>query len=64
MVSSEHSRLVRACYEKAKTILRQRYDEEFHAILAEQYEQAGLEINKRTSRMAVRRAATTEQEGQ
>jgi hypothetical protein len=64
MVSPEHSRVVRGCYEKAKTILRQRHDEEFHQILAEQYEAAGLEIHKRKSRMATRRAATTTQEGQ
>lgn len=64
MVSPEHSRLVRACYERAKTILRQRHDEEFHQILAEQYESEGLDIMKRTSRMATRRAASTTQEGQ
>ncbi len=59
MVSPEHSRAVRACYEKAKTILRQRHDEEFHQILAEQYAKEGLDIMKRTSRVASRNAATT-----
>jgi hypothetical protein len=57
----DHGRLVRKCYERAKTILRQRHDAEFHAILAEQYEQAGLEIHKRKSRIAAQ-AAYTEKE--
>lgn len=61
MVTPEHSRQVRACYEKAKTILRQRHDEEFHQILAEQYTAAGLSIDKRKSRVASRLTSTTKE---
>ena len=59
--SDEHGRLVRQCYERAKTILRQRHDEEFHSILAEQYEKAGLDVRKRKSRIAAQAANTKEQ---
>ena len=52
MDSEEHARLVRKCYERAKTLLRQRHDEEFQQILAEQYESVGLQIRKRKSRIA------------
>lgn len=56
----QHARLVRQCYEKAKTILRQRHDEEFHQILASVYKEAGLEVNKRISRIAARAARNKE----
>lgn len=60
--SDEHGRLVRQCYERAKTILRQRHDEEFHTILAEQYEKAGLDVRKRKSRIAAQAAHTTKEQ--
>lgn len=59
--SDDHGRLVRKCYERAKTILRQRHDEEFHSILAEQYALVGLDVRKRKSRIAAQ-AAHTEKE--
>jgi hypothetical protein len=52
MDGEEHARLVRKCYERAKTLLRQKHDEEFQQILAEQYESVGLQIRKRKSRIA------------
>lgn len=51
---SPHGRAVRACYERAKTILRQRHDAEFHEILSAEYQRAGLNITKRKSRLAAK----------
>ena len=52
MDGDEQARAVRKCYERAKTILRQKHDEEFQQILADQYREAGLQIRKRKSRIA------------
>lgn len=40
-------------YQRALSRLRQRHDDEFHAMLAEVYAEMGLEVAKRASRKQV-----------
>lgn len=49
---SEHERIVRACYQRALTRLRQTHDEEFSRYLGEEYTKAGITIKRRASRMS------------
>jgi hypothetical protein len=56
----ERAFLIRQAYQKALTALRQKHDDEFQQMLAEQYAQMGLEVAKRKSRVASR---TTNPEG-
>ena len=51
---SEHQKVVRRCYQRALTALRQKHDQEFHAMLADEYDKAGISISKRKSRIAVK----------
>jgi hypothetical protein len=57
-MSVERSFLIRQAYQRSLTALRQKYDAEFQQMLAEQYEQMGLEVAKRKSRVASRNTDT------
>ena len=51
---SEHEKIVRRCYQRALTALRQKHDQEFHQMLADEYNAAGVSISKRKSRIAAK----------
>lgn len=57
---TERAWLVRQAYQRSLTALRQKYDEEFQRMLADEYAAMGLEVHKRKSRIAAR-AATPEE---
>lgn len=52
---SERDSMIRRCYQRALTMLRQSHDDEFQSLLQQQYEAEGLDIKKRKSRVAARR---------
>lgn len=55
---------IRKAYARALVRLRQEHDDEFQSMLADEYASMGLEVIKRKSRMASRRASSHTQEGQ
>jgi hypothetical protein len=61
--SRERDRLIRKAYTSALTALRQKYDDEFQSMLADEYVALGLEVQKRTSRVASRHAVPVKKEG-
>ncbi len=63
-MSEDRAALIRKAYQRALTGLRQKHDDEFQSMLADEYEALGLEVRKRKSRMATRRSFHTTQEGQ
>ncbi len=46
---SDSNKLARA-YQEAASRLRRRHDDEFHALLADVYQEWGMEVKKRRSR--------------
>lgn len=47
MSVNEHQKAVHAAYGEATKRLRKKYDDEFHQILEQVYEERGLQIRKR-----------------
>ncbi len=44
---TDHEKEVKRAYVRATTRLRRLYQDEFHALLAQEYESAGLNVRKR-----------------
>lgn len=62
MSDSERAAQIRKAYQRALTRLRQQNDEQFQTLLAAEYEEMGMAVHKRRSRMAIRRAEETTKE--
>ena len=60
-MNEERARLIRMAYQHALVTLRQKHDDEFQTLLAAKYEEMGLEVRKRKSRMASRRVAISQE---
>jgi hypothetical protein len=56
----DHKKMLMRCYSEASARLRKRHDDEFHAILAEVYEENGVDVRKRMSRKAAARKRVEE----
>jgi len=54
MTNEEHRKAVARAYQDALRELRKRHDPEFHAMLAEIYEQRGIDVKKRRSRQQMK----------
>lgn len=63
-MAEDRAAAIRKAYARALVRLRQQHDDEFQSMLADEYKSMGLEVVKRKSRMAVRRASSHTQEGQ
>lgn len=57
---SDRDGIIRRCYQRALTALRQKYDDEFQSMLADEYDKAGLNVRKRKSRIASRKPTEKE----
>lgn len=62
MDRQERAFLIRQAYQRSLTALRQKHDEEFQRMLADEYAEMGLEVNKRKSRVASRHDNTNQKE--
>lgn len=51
----EHRKMLARCYQQALATLRNKYDAEFHQILAAIYKENGVEVEKRRPRSEVLR---------
>jgi hypothetical protein len=51
-MDDRHKEIMQA-YQAASSQLRKKYDEEFHRLLALQYEQRGIDVKKRRSRSQI-----------
>lgn len=60
---SDRGAVIRRCYQRALTLLRQSHDDEFQGLLQQEYEAAGLSIKKRKSRVAARRETNEKEQG-
>jgi hypothetical protein len=47
----DHKKALMRAYQDASAILRKKYDSEFHMILADLYDQRGITVRKRRSRL-------------
>lgn len=59
---SDREGLIRRCYQRALTALRQKHDTEFQEMLADEYENAGITVKKRKSRMQSKNNQSKENE--
>ena len=53
---NDHEKAVKRAYVRATTALRRKYPDEFHALLAQEYEWAGLNVRKRLTGERKRKA--------